>query len=402
MSRHLLVVNEFGRFQGGIEANIFATATGLRARGWRVELAVRQRDVDPNFTGAFDAIHPLAPGRSTARSLSDLVRWLQPDIVYAHKVDHAQRWGLGRLQEGGACVIRMVHDHDLVCIRRHRYLPGTLRACDRTATVAHCAGCGLLLERSRGGRLPVAWRPVWERQSDLSASGTLAAVFVASRYMASQMVSNGIPSERVRVVPLGVPDLVRPDSTADAALHFLYVGQMVRTKGLDVLLRALARPALANARLVAVGAGPQDEEFRALAVRLALGDRVHFAGRLALDAVHEHMRAAAAVVMPHRWPEPFGLVGVEAMRAATPVVASDVGGIREWLVPQRTGLVVEPGAPGALSNALAAVLARPEWARQLGERGRERFEAKFTLDRYLDRLEEAFVKACVTRPRKWM
>ena len=104
------------------------------------------------------------------------------DLVFAHKVGDHRRFAWNRLP---VPTLWMLHDHDLWCQRRHRYLPGTLRACDRRAGWVNCAGCGLVIERS-GGPLGFGYRPVWERLAELDAGRVGTAFLLASRYMAQE------------------------------------------------------------------------------------------------------------------------------------------------------------------------------------------------------------------------
>lgn len=387
----ILFVNRSARPQGGIEADVRAAAAGLGERGHACHLLAFDPDVDADFCAPFHSVE-VAVARH-ADTLARATAELRPDVVYLHKVEDASRLHLGRL---GPPVVRFVHDHDLYCMRRHRYLPVTLSLCTRPADVVGCLRCGGFVERARGGPLPFRWRPVTARLHDLDATAALARVLVASRFMATELQRNGLPDSLVRVVPLGVPDAELPPPPPTAG-RIACVGQVLRTKGLDLLLQALALLP-PSVTVDVVGDGPQRPEFEALSDRLGLGPRVTWHGRLPAAAVATIMSDAAIVALPARWPEPFGLVGVEAMRASRPVVAFDVGGIREWLDPERTGLLAAPGSAPSLAAALDRLTSRPEVARSMGNMGRAAFDRTFRMDRYLDRLERQLVEV-VQAPR---
>lgn len=378
----VVFVNRLARFQGGVERVVARSAAGLRQRGHHANLLALEGPIDDEFAESFSDI-AVASG-----NLHDALRRAQntwrADLLFAHKVGDHRRFGWHRLQTP---TLWMLHDHDLWCQRRHRYLPGSLRACDRRAGLLNCAGCGLVVERS-SGPLGLGYRPVWQRLAELQAARTGTTFALASQYMTDEAVRHGLPWGRVRTVPLGVPDQSAVPAIAPAmrANEMLYVGQVVRTKGLDVLLRAIAE--VPEARLRVVGVGPQLDEFRALARTLGVDNRVQWSGRLGAEEVHRAMSETAAVVMPGRWPEPFGLVGVEGMRAAKPVVASATGGVTEWLRPDVTGMLVPPGEAGGLAQAIAALVRSPRRAEELGRAGRQRYLEQFTESHYLDRLEE--------------
>lgn len=382
----ILFVNRSARFQGGIEADVHVAAGGLRARGHECHLLAFDPDVDPAFTLPFatTSIAPSGAGRALAAKVSAVA----PDLIYLHKVEDASVLGLPAL---GAPVVRFVHDHDLYCMRRHRYLPFSLELCARPADVAGCMRCGGFVERSREGTLPLRWRPVTARLRDLSATRALSRVLVASRFMAGELLLNDVPEALVHVVPLGVADgdvPPAPQTTTGVAC----VGQLLRTKGVDLLLRALAEGP-AEATLDVVGEGPQREEFQALSDSLGLGARVTWHGRLPAEQVAAVLASAAIVAFPSRWPEPFGLVGLEAMRASRPVIAFDVGGVREWLDHERTGLVVPPADTAAFAAALRHLVREPGEAHAMGNLGRASYERTFRLECYLDRLERQLVEA---------
>lgn len=385
----ILFVNRSARYQGGIEADVRTAAEGLGARGHACDLLALDPDVDAQYGAPFRRVEVAADPAGTLARLAPGY-----DLVYLHKVEDASTLGLERLP---VPVVRFVHDHDLYCMRRHRYLPFTHELCTRPADVLGCLRCGGFVERSRAGALPVAWRPVTARLRDLAATRRLRRVLVASRFMATELARNGVPEATVRVLPLGVPDADLPPPPSAGRL--VYVGQVLRTKGLDLLLQALAihaahaDPAPPAVTLDVVGDGAQRAEFQALSERLGVAPRVTWHGRLQAQGVAAVVARAAVVVVPSRWPEPFGLVGIEAMRAGRPVVAFDVGGIGEWLEHERTGLLVAPGSPGALAAALGRLTGAPQEARSMGNMGRAAYERHFHLDHYLDRLERQLVEA---------
>lgn len=158
------------------------------------------------------------------------------------------------------------------------------------------------------------------------------------------------------------------------------VGRLIEQKGIDVLLDAW--PAVVarhpGARLIVIGDGPLREPLHQRAARLGLERVVAFAG-WAADA-RDLMPACDVIVIPSRW-EGFGLVALEAMAAARPVVASDVDALPEIVRPRETGLLVPPGDAPALSAAINELLDRPEWAAALGNAGWQRFVDHFSVEK---------------------
>ena len=171
--------------------------------------------------------------------------------------------------------------------------------------------------------------------------------------MKRRLVANGIPEEKIAVEPPTIEPtpggtVVPPD------VDLLFVGQLIRGKGVQLLLRAMARMRTRRT-LDIVGAGNLEGRLRALAEKLGLADRVRFRGFQADPQAW--MRAAACVVVPSFWQEPYGLVAAEAVALGRPVVAFAIGGLPEACGGKAT--LVPPGDVAALAAALDAAPVRP-------------------------------------------
>jgi glycosyltransferase involved in cell wall biosynthesis len=171
----------------------------------------------------------------------------------------------------------------------------------------------------------------------------------------------------------------------------LFVGQILRGKGVDVAVRELAHLPR-DTVLDVVGDGAQRGEVEALAAKLAPG-RVRFHGYVSAEGVAPHYDAASVVVVPSRWPEPFGMIGVEAMRRGRPVVGADHGGIPEWLEHGTNGLLFEPGSSEGLAAAARALLADPEAGDRAHAFARRRFPHEDLVEGALAVLRAAVVEA---------
>ena len=191
---------------------------------------------------------------------------------------------------------------------------------------------------------------------------------------------------KTSVVPLGVADVPRGQRDlaqwpAGDGLRLLAVGRLGRYKGFDVLIDALGeRP---RDTLLLVGDGECADELRARAHSRGVADRVRFAGEVDDARLASAYASADVFVLPSLdRGEAFGLVLLEAMRAALPVVASAIpgSGVGSVVVDGETGWLVPPGD----ARALAAAIARFDDAalrERCGRQGRERWQASFTLER---------------------
>lgn len=190
------------------------------------------------------------------------------------------------------------------------------------------------------------------------------------------------PSRLTRVHN-GVPDVV-PSQRAEpghAPATILVVARLLPPKDFSCLFSALAGLGELPWTLRWVGDGPQLPQARSLAEQLGLADRVQFVG--ALDDVRGELSRAQLLVLPTLH-EGLPLCILEAMRAGLPVVASQVGGIPEAVVDGETGRLVPSQDIGALRGALRSLLVDASLRVELGARGRQCYEDRFTFQRQFD------------------
>ena len=193
----------------------------------------------------------------------------------------------------------------------------------------------------------------------------------------SQSAAGLVPKEKRVVIRNGVatpspnngePEGKSPMIGVEGAI--LCVARLAPEKGIDTLLDAMKR--LPDARLIVAGDGPERTALESRA-----GKNVAFLGFV--EDIPALLGQVAIVAVPSR-SEGLGLSALEAMAAGKPVVASSVGGLREVVVHGETGLLVPPGDPDALAEALKSLFEDPERARKMGEAGRARIRAEFDVE----------------------
>ena len=211
-------------------------------------------------------------------------------------------------------------------------------------------------------------------------------------------------SPRPRVVPDGLAILPRraPRAAARAALGLpedaaviAMLGRISSWKGQDVLIRALAEPELSGRGVIGLIAGeawPGSEEREAAVLELAralgVSDRVRLVGFR--DDVENVYGAADVVAVPSTAPDPLPGAAIEAAAAGCAVVASAHGGLPEILRDGRTGRLVRPGDPAALSKATAALLDDPAARARLGEAAAADVRERFAPSRLLEAIHALY------------
>ncbi len=378
----LLFVNEKCGYFGGVEQNIAHTVEGLTARGHECQLAftsVTDREPDV-YRALFSDTHRFDDSASQ-QEVRKLVEAAAPDAIYLHKVQRVEPW-IAAAQ--GRRVVRMVHDHDLCCPRRHKYFAHSGRVC-RCGAGWRCWMDGAFLERS-SGPLPVRYASIGAKLREMRRNRHLDALLVGSRFMQDELLTNGFPRERVHILPPVVRMQEIDTGPVPEDPNVLCVGQLIRGKGMDLLLHAAAEIRRPFTLRIA-GTGNALAKLEALRDELGLGGRVEFTGWVPPAETGALYEAAKVVVVPSRWPEPFGMVGLEAMWRGRPVVAFAVGGIPDWLEDGDTGFLVDEQDTGAMARRLELLLDDTEMARALGANARERVRQRFSFDGYLDELE---------------
>jgi glycosyltransferase involved in cell wall biosynthesis len=195
-----------------------------------------------------------------------------------------------------------------------------------------------------------------------------AKVVVSSRHMQREYERQGLAPDRVALVPLPVegdsaaaPPIPRPGTN-----RVLFVGRLTALKGCRELVHALpiaSRVLGTTLRLVVAGDGPERPHIDTLARRI--GVELEFVGWVDASQRDILMSNADVLAVPSLWPEPFGLVGVEAGLVGLPAVAYAMGGIPEWLEPGISGELADRLSVASLADALIRALRDPEHLNRL-------------------------------------
>ncbi len=204
------------------------------------------------------------------------------------------------------------------------------------------------------------------------------AVSVSTR---DDLVSRGIPAERIRVIYNGVDvESLTPDQNARSITPlFSYLGRLKRYKRVDVVIKAFALLDAREARLEIAGKGDDRDRLEALIGSLNIEDRVRFLGYITEKEKRELLRRSWATVLASP-KEGWGISNLESAACGTPVIAADSPGIRESVVDGETGFLVPGSDVGAYAAAMRGLLDSPEMVTKLGSNAR-RFAETFTWER---------------------
>ena len=290
-------------------------------------------------------------------------------------------------------VIYTLHNHNLYCPSGSKYFPIAGVVCDRHVSILGCTwghlidGCG----SRRPHKIMANFSRVFSEFETVKRLGI--TVIANSDYVRSQLIENGLPAAQVVTLRCGIAAPASKHIPLDRAVHsqqrILFAGRIVKDKGLDWLLRAM--PLLdPSIHLDIAGDGWSMSQMRRLAEELDLGDRLTWHGWCQGEQLEDLYRQSFAVIFPSVWPEPAGLITLEAYARFRPVIASAVGGIPEHIVDGKTGILVPPNDVQQLADAINDLAADFDKARAIGLAGNALFHEEFTIAIHAQRLRKIY------------
>ena len=307
-SKRILHLSDRLSQRGGADGYLLSLLDGLSGAGQLV-VGVGRDDGTAIAPCPVEIVPGLdaAAREPVADALDRLVATFHADVVHVHNVmnPEALDWAAAR----GA--VMTVQDHRTFCPGRGKLtLDG--RVCREAMSASTCASCftdGAYAERIMGVTA--------ER---LTAVRRMQRLTVFTEYMKGELTGVGVDAHRIRVVPPFV-DGLDYDAVPSGPPCVLFAGRLVAAKGVADAVQAWRRSGV-SLPLVAAGTGPERAALEAAGVEV-LG----WVSHAEMSGVY---RRARALILPSRWQEPFGIVGIEALAMGVPVVAWESGGVTEW------------------------------------------------------------------------
>jgi glycosyltransferase involved in cell wall biosynthesis len=389
----MLFVHDYSFEAGGAERLISQERVELARRGHTTEIASLDAPdlygdaaawtapfVDPNSrlkSLALQLHHPRA-----LRAVERVAARFLPDVVHYHSLTRLSPTVLALSRRVPS--VLTLHDYATLYPRLAKMCPsepfcgtGDFACCARHAGAPRYA-----FERLR-------------TYEHLRQYRHLGGVLVPSRYMEDVARRCGLP--HVICCPNGIAAACSVPPATRRRDEILYVGRVEAEKGVLALLAAfeLVADASATASLTFAGEGAASSDVSSLAKRSRHAARVFLAGRVRPEDLATRYASCRILAVPSLWPEPFGLVGVEAMRAGTPVVGSGRGGMTDWLEDGRNGLIADPEDAGEFAHAMLRLIDDDDMYTRFSEACR-RTAAEFDMSHHVDTLEAIYAR--VLRP----
>jgi len=360
-TKRVLYVSEKAGFFGGVERYIYDSAKALKDAGWTVSMmfAEEARDLK-DFLALFDK-------NFRTDEIDKIIAEEDFDLVVIFKVTDAKLVSKLRMSfNTSVCV----SDHDYYCARHHKYFPLGRINCILPSNLFYCSictmGCGKMFKFS----------------ALLNEIRKCRSFIVLSEFMRRNLLMNGFDKKAIyKIYPVReLPEKQNRKKAFSNPPVIMFAGQLIRGKGVDLMLRALARINKKYHALI-VGDGKDMEFLKDLASKLGIADKVEFTGWQ--NDISKFWDKADIAVFPSRWQEPFGLTGIEAFAHKVPVIAFDVGGVNEWLYHGKNGLLVPSKDITTLFVELEYLLGSHETAEKMGVVGYKFVSKNFKPEKFV-------------------
>jgi glycosyltransferase involved in cell wall biosynthesis len=326
-----------------VQTYLASTMRELTRRGHTLSLLHSSELREKGSPAANDVEH-FCVERLDESGVADAVAGWKPDVFFSHNM---RNLNVERQLFSIAPVVKMMHGYFGTCIsgEKAHLFPGA-EPCDRPLGL----GCLALYVPRRNGQIRMkalleGWS--WAKQQR-ALFCDYSAIVTASSHMRREYIMNGADESRVHAIPLFTSIEVSGVAAPPERFRVLFLGRMTRLKGGDLLIRAVAhasRLAGQKIELTMAGDGPPREEWAKMAREI--GVDVTWTGWLGPEQRLHYIRSASVLAVPSVWPEPFGLVGLEAASQGVPSIAFDVGGISDWLSDGMNGRLVRANPPTA-------------------------------------------------------
>lgn len=400
----ILHVNKFVYRRGGAEGYMLDVAGLQRREGHQVEFFGMQHpdNIEAPYSDQFPSqvefgAHEASiverlqlTGRmvyssSAKRGIATVLDAFKPDIVHMHNIYHQLSPSILRpIAKRGIPAVLTLHDYKLACPTYQFLANGEIceaciggdfsqavrKRCNRGSLTASLASAAELAIHTRMGLY-----------------GSVDLFLCPSTFLAAQMDRADVYPDRLR----HNPNFVDLDTMAAAdrpGSGIVFAGRLSHEKGVDVLIDAAAS---IGEPLHLAGSGPDAPALEAQAA--AREADVTFHGRLSTNDLHDLMRRSRVSVLPARWYENQPLSVLESYACGVPVIASDLGGLPEIVMPGVTGDLVPPNNPERLAAALEPYIGDAALAHEHGRAGRAMVEEHYSPQVHIARLNEFYAEA---------
>lgn len=398
--RLLLCTNHYGCMAGGAVAMAATTRRLLESAGHDVvPFAIREEKAYPSewddyWPTAEDLRNQiLAVGDEletpysfvARRKLDRLIEAARPDVAHLHNVSGKLTFSVvDALRARGVPIVLTLHEYKAIC--PNGWLATHDGVCHRCVgrTTLHA-----VRHRCMDGSLPKSVLAAAEatinrrrRQFD-----KIDLMLAPSQFLKDQVVQGGLDARRIRIVRNPAERVAQPDRRLAEVPRFVFFGRLVENKGIDVLLSA-SKLLEGKAEVAVFGSGPLERHVRDRVDRERLP--VTFRGYADRHTIGSELGRCTASILPSLWYENAPMAIIEAAGCGVATIASAIGAIPETIEEGKTGILVRPGDPDALAEAMRALADDRTRALEMGRYAWERVGEQHDPRAHLEEILEAY------------
>ncbi|UZH54652.1 glycosyltransferase family 4 protein [Salinimicrobium tongyeongense] len=374
LNKTILLVNDHIRLSGGGDAVIYLEKRFLESWGYKV-FTIGFGDSTESNNGNYlidlpknskvEKLNKFITGKRIKKEFTSLVNEIQPDLIHIHLISKFPLSIYSSDALKGVPVIQTLHGPNLFCATSWGGLK-TSGPCElKIDPKCYVRGCTSLINTGL----------YWQLQSRYWASleNKISAFHCPSLNILNTAKRLGLSNSKY--IPLGIDQIFMEEPRRIETLRptLLFAGALAEQKGVKFLLPALAeiKKDFPTVLLKIAGRGNLLSLLKDEVERLDLGKHVEFLGFVPHEQIREFYLSGDIFLMPSIWQEQFGLVGPEAMACKLPCIATNVGGIPEWLIHNYNGLLIPPQDVDAIVEAVKKLLSDKNKRLEMGERGRD-------------------------------
>jgi len=382
----ILLVNTYHFYGGGDSTYTFNLAELLRSKGHKVAFFAMQDErnlPDPNsdlFVSNIDfrdlnKRHGITNGvrvltrtiysKEARQKFHQIINRFSPDIIHLQNImGHISPSIILETRKRNIPMVWTLHDYKLICPNTHFLLDTTGEICEA------CSGGRYyqpVLKRCKKGSLLASSMASLEAYSHrlMKVREKIDAFITPSKFLRTKLVANGFIPVKVHHIPHFLPEIFFQVKSKNDN-YMLYLGRLTTIKGVNILMEASRKVPDIRIRL----AGRLEEPFKSKLLNL-LPNNVEYLGVVHDKELRQLLANSTALVMPSVWYEnqPFSIL--EAFACKKPVIASNLGGMKELVAHKERGLLVHPGNVDALAEAMLRLAESPQEVSRMGDNARE-------------------------------
>ncbi len=357
----ILIYNDKTGVRGGTETYINSIKKELEGRGFQVErLTIDVREFSDVTRSRFPQIHKFRDGllykKSVAKAIEAKLRTFTPDIIHINNNAYFTTTILKVANQHNIPAVQTIHDYRLIPKKGESVLASFIKKIRLNIVKKHSSHF---------------ISPSYKFEKILHARGIENVTYIQHYIELDQWISDEQPPREKRI---------------------LYIGRLEVEKGIYVLLEAWRQIAhtLPDYQLLFIGEGGEAENLSEAIQKNNLQSQTKILPFMSQHDIKNYLYSSALIVVPSAYREMFGLIGLEAFACRIPVIASDVAGIPEWCIHEKTGLLVPMEKPEALAQAMPRILNDPAFAQQLTQQAHAFLLEAHDKQKALDILEKVY------------